>query len=759
MKTVLCATLALLITIPTVASAANCKDPNEERGSGLGPECAQLDPITIFGTAQNARDVAGGASVVTAADLDQFETTDIVRALRRVPGVSLQVEDGWALRPNISIRGTASDRSSRVTLLEDNVLIAPAPYAAPAAYYFPTFGRIHSVEVLKGPASITQGPYTVGGAVNLRSTPIPAGNRGFLQGELGSDATWRVHGWYGGGGERSRFLVETHQWQSEGYQSIDRSKADTGLQKEDYLAKLSFSSDPAATLYQELEIKLQYSEEDSQQSYLGLTDADFRAGELRRYGASLLDEMQNKHDQLVLTWRLQTPGGNGLSLTAYNNDTERDWYKTEGLDADGSDSPQNFRRVSWANVIAAVNRGEALGGVAASELQAILDGADTAPGAIQLRNNSREYYSRGLQAVFDTTLSSGMLTHSLQAGLRYHEDQEDRLQRNDNYQQLNGTLVLNELGLEGNAGNEIGNASAWAAYFYDRIDWGDWTLTPGLRYENIDLSRKRWLTNSEDPSSRSQDNFRDARENKVDVWLPGMGALYSLSASTRIVAGVHKGFAAPTNEPGVDPEESVNYELGLRHDTDHLSLEAVAFFNDYENLVGICTNSSGSDCNPGAAFNGDGVHVPGLEFTLATSFELGAGWQVPLQLVYTRMDAEFQTDFISNFFGDVRKGDPVPYVPDSQLWASVGLERNAWSFYLSGNHIGSVCTEASCGAFEKTESATLFDLSAHLHLGDSWELYGVVENLSDELYIAARDPYGARPNKARTFLLGAKYSF
>ncbi|MCU0990788.1 MAG: TonB-dependent receptor, partial [Xanthomonadales bacterium] len=613
MNPLLLAVAVLLIAIPTVASAASCEDPSRDSKTDRGLACAQLDPITIFGSAQTARDVAGGASAITAEDLDEFETTDVVRALRRVPGVALQVEDGWALRPNISIRGTAAERSSRVTLMEDNVLIAPAPYAAPAAYYFPTFGRIHSVEVLKGPSSITQGPSTIGGAINLRSTPVPAENSGFLQGEYGSDTTWRIHGWYGGGGDRSRFLAETHQWQSDGYQSIDRSDAGTGFQKEDYLAKLSFTSDPAATVYQQLEVRLHYAEEDSQQTYLGLADADFHADELRRYGASLLDEMQNQHDQLTLAWRLETQGGMGLTLTAYDNDL------------DGSEDPQSFRGTGWANVIAAVNRGMDLGGIAANGLQAILDGADTAEGSVQVRNNAREYYSRGLQAVFDTTLQSGAALHALQAGLRYHEDQEDRLQRNDNYQQLNGTLVLNARGLEGNAGNEINDATAWAAYLYDRIEWADWTLTPGLRYENIELNRQRWRTNSADPSSREPDNFRDSRENDVDVWLPGLGALYQLGAGTRIVAGVHKGFAAPSNEPGVEPEESVNYELGLRQDSGKLSLEAMAFFNDYENLVGLCTNSSGSNCEPGEAFNGEGVNVPGLEFALGTSFDAGAG--------------------------------------------------------------------------------------------------------------------------------------
>ena len=163
--------------------------------------------------------MAGGASLVSAEDLERFQPTDIVRAMRQVPGVSFQLEDGYGLRPNISIRGTATERSSRVTLMEDGVLIAPAPYTAPSAYYFPTFGRIHAIEVLKGPASITQGPYTVGGAINLLSTPIPDERAGMLRGEYGSDATWRLHGWYGSSDEQWGYLVETHQWQSDGFQT------------------------------------------------------------------------------------------------------------------------------------------------------------------------------------------------------------------------------------------------------------------------------------------------------------------------------------------------------------------------------------------------------------------------------------------------------------------------------------------------------------------------------------------------------------
>jgi len=198
-----------------------------------------IEEITIVGDREQSGQITGSAEFIGPEDLQKFEYTDVQRILRQAPGVSLQVEDGYGLRPNISIRGVPTERSGRVTLLEDNVLIAPAPYSAPSAYYFPTPGRMHAFEVVKGPAAITQGPYTVGGAFNMVSTPIPRDLSGFVLAEGGEDATYRLHAHYGGYTEAGfGFLVETHQWDSDGFQSIDRTSNDTGLDVEDYAAVL-----------------------------------------------------------------------------------------------------------------------------------------------------------------------------------------------------------------------------------------------------------------------------------------------------------------------------------------------------------------------------------------------------------------------------------------------------------------------------------------------------------------------------------------
>ena len=195
-----------------------CQFALGEEAEEAGDVYALLETVTIVGSREATHGVAGAANFIDEEQLAQFAHADVQRILRQVPGLSIQLEDGYGLRPTISIRGVATERSGRITLLEDGVLIAPAPYSAPSAYYFPTAGRMAAFEVVKGPSAITQGTYTIGGALNMVSTPVPGVRRGRLFAELGQHANRRLHASYGDrldGG--LGFLVETHQWGSDGY--------------------------------------------------------------------------------------------------------------------------------------------------------------------------------------------------------------------------------------------------------------------------------------------------------------------------------------------------------------------------------------------------------------------------------------------------------------------------------------------------------------------------------------------------------------
>lgn len=720
-----------------------------------------LEEVTIIGSRMRGEQVAGSAHYIDAAQIEQLGHTDIQRIVRQIPGVSVQVEDGYGLRPNISIRGVATERSGRITLLEDNVLIAPAPYSAPSAYYFPTVGRLAGIEVLKGPAAITQGPYTIGGALNMISTPIPDENQGRVVAEVAQDSTYRVHAHYGAQLDNGvGVLVETHQWQSDGFQDVDRG-GDSGLDVKDYMLKLSYAPDDSAHRF---ELKWQVADQNSDQSYLGLTDAAFANNGDRRYGLSTLDNIDTEHDQLILRHAWRISDNLKLTTTLYNNEHKRDWFKTEKLDVDGSSSAESFSGSSWFNVVQAINTNTSFAGQTSADLNAILEGTgDTAVGAIQIRSNAREYYSRGIQFGLSYDFATGDMSHELTAGLRIHKDQEDRLQRNSTYTQVNGALELADLGLLGNAGNRVQDADAIALHVYDRIQFGKWTLTPGLRYEDIEQSRTRWETRdgrTADPSSREADNFRSTRQNNTSVVLPGMGAIYQLNDVSSIFAGVHKGFTAPSNSPGVDEEEAINYELGYRFTGTAVRAEAALFRSDYDNLLGVCTASSGTDCEIGDAFNGDAATVQGLELVVEADLNQRGSVSIPVNFTYTYIDGTFDTDIAdTDFFGNVSAGDPIPYIPEHQMNAVVGLVKNKWGTFLSVSYVDEVCVRASCNEFERTENAVIVDISTNYQMTNSIEVFGRIENLTSAQDIMGRQPYGARPNKARTAALGVRMGF
>ena len=145
------------------------------------------------GGIMGALNLPGSVHYLSTKELNQFNTSNIHQILSQIPGVQIQEEDGYGLRPNIGLRGTGSERSSKITIMEDGVLAAPAPYAAPSAYYFPNVMRMSGVEVFKGSSQIKYGPYTTGGAVNFISTSIPDHLSGSVNLSLGSYNHRAIH--------------------------------------------------------------------------------------------------------------------------------------------------------------------------------------------------------------------------------------------------------------------------------------------------------------------------------------------------------------------------------------------------------------------------------------------------------------------------------------------------------------------------------------------------------------------------------------
>lgn len=735
----------LLLTLVSPVHAQPESGPDEEQDEAEQllfegqAEAFDFGTIRVMGQRQSDQNrVSGATSVIGERTLERDEYDDIHRILGHVPGVYIRGEEGYGLRPNIGLRGATTERSQKIALLEDGVLIGPAPYSAPAAYYFPMMSRMTGVEVVKGPAAIAQGPNTVGGALNVITRPVPPGREVGVDLAAGSNGYGRTHAYAGDGSMDAGWLVEGLHVRTDGFKELDGG-GDTGFEKSNLMLRGRLNPEFGNGTHR-FDLKLNVADEVSDETYLGLSDDDFARTPVRRYRASALDRMEWRHNQIQLRHHVELAPAMRLESVVYNHDFTRDWFKLNRFDTNRS-----LGQI-LANPDAGLNQ----------NFMAVLRGdkdSEVADETLMLGSNDRSYYSRGIQSVLHRENDWFGLPGDLTVGMRYHEDQVRRNHTEDGYVMAGGNLVNDGDPVEQTVLNRE-SAEAFSAWIRDEIRIDALTLSAGLRLEQIDY--------------RSEDDLAGTiTESDNSVLLPGLGAFYSLTDELGVFAGVHQGFVptGPRQPDTIEPEESTNYELGLRYQTAETQLELVGFYNDYSNLKGTCTFSSGcDDAARGEPFSGGAVEVYGLESSFARVFDLPGEWRVPLDITYTFTETGFLNEFDSDFplWGNVETGDRLPYMPRHQASLSLGLDAGPWAVTANVRHVGE--QEEQAGEGGPLEGATVpahtvVDLVGQYFISTPHTVYLKVDNLADESYLISRRPFGARPGKPRTVELGYKYRF
>ncbi len=746
--------LAAAIAFPTAAQEqpARTEEPAKQESeppqaregqSGEKPSTARVDEmIMVVGSAENLELIGGSADRLEGAELLRAQAgfADIHRILRSVPGVNIQEEDGYGLRPNIGMRGSGGERSANITLMEDGVLISPAPYAAPSAYYFPTAARMEAVEVRKGSSQIKFGPRTNGGALNLVSTRVPDANLDLLANVGGgNNATARGRLTVGGNSGRWGWMLETYQIRTDGFKQVDGG-GDAGFRLSDYLGKMRYRSVGRGTSFHEIEAKVGYTDQVSDETYLGLTDLDFAAQPNRRYAASQHDQIDLEHSQVQLRHYGVLSAAVDVTTVVYRNDFRRDWYKLQS--------------VAGASLSSVLDTPD----VYADEL-AILRGAESTPDALKQRHNNRSYFGEGIQTVVGLHTGGAATSHDLEVGVRYHVDREDRFQSEDGYQMIGGQKLLTSVGAPGSQSNRVSDARAWALFAQDRAVLGKLGITPGLRFETIGMTRTDYEKDDPDRSAASR-----VRDSRVNVLVPGIGLDYRVGDDGMLFAGVHRGFAPPA--PGaaaeVEAETSVNYELGGRYRGLGGAFSAAGFFNGYVNLLGNDTLSGGGQ-GTGDQFNGGKARVWGAEVSGTWNIAPAqASVGVPVSLGYTWTRGEFLSSFESDYepWGEVEAGDEIPYLPEHQVHISGGVQGSAWDAYATLTAGSAMRTVAGRGPIELgtgTEAFAVVDLTAGWNLGTDTRLNATLQNVFDVAHVAARRPAGVRPGLSRTIAVGVTY--
>ncbi|MDQ3367097.1 MAG: TonB-dependent receptor [Myxococcota bacterium] len=732
---------------PTQPPAAEVTEQVEPAPPPPAPEPTPADPQA--GNEQAAdetieivdRAPPGARAELTADTLERDEHDDLHKVLRGIAGVYLRDEDGYGLRPNIGMRGAAADRSAKITLMEDGVLIAPAPYTAPAAYYVPLVTRLSRIEVTKGPSAIRFGPNTVGGAVDLISEPLPGERMGYVDVAGGSDLYGKLHARAAERRARWGVMAEYVKLRTDGFKELDNGDT-TGFDKDDVSLLGRVMSEASAATYHQLDLRLGYGEETSHETYTGLSDVDFAASPQRRYLGSQLDEMTWDHWRMRATHRVDVGSHTRIETAAYRHKFHRAWGKVDGFVGQRDFYDLLARPMAGANAIySAILKGEA--DTSSPEEQLILG------------TNDRRFTSQGIQTVLATEQSTGPIKHHVDAGVRIHFDRADRRRYEDAFDMTGGELARSsrprQLVVDSRA-----ETIALATFAEDRLHYKRLELSVGARLELIDYRFVDQMT-------------REKHEGDYAVLIPGAGLEYHVTDEASVLAGVHRGFVpvAPSADAGIRPEASISYEAGGRWRGHILNADLIGFVSDYSNLKGSCTLAAGcTEVQEGQEYNGGEVLVWGAEAQIGGELPLHERRKIslPFALAYTLTRSSFQHSFASEFggWGTVEEGDELPYLPRHQLAVSASAKTPRYEVGASARYQGAGRDVAGQGEIADTErTAALFtvDLSVHARLHALAELYATCSNLLDEQVIISRRPYGARPNPPRMFAIGYKARF
>jgi Fe(3+) dicitrate transport protein len=682
-------------------------------------EAIQVVAERIAGTPERISRIPGSVDMIDRATLDTSNVFTVNEALRKVPGIFARDEEGLGLRPNIGLRGTNPNRSSRVLLLEDGIPLTYAPYGDNASYYHPPIDRFESVEILKGAGQIAYGPMTVGGVINYVTPTPPVGPRGSVSFTGGNRDYVNAQGNYGATSGKVGYLFDYMRKQGDGA----RDNVSSSLN--DVNGKSVIAINPSQTVT----VRGNYYSEDSNITYSGLRQAEWDADP--RGNVFKNDFFYIDRGGASATHLFAPAGSVALSTTVYTSVFRRHWWRQS------SNSGQRPNDASDPNCGGMSNLSTTCG----------------------IEGRLRLYRVAGVEPRLHALHNLFGVTAEGDYGLRVHHEEQDRIQKNGDTPTARDGVVVES--------NERVN-TAFAAFVQQRLRFGNVSVTPGLRVEHVLYSRVNRLRDASGTTSVTQ-------------LIPGIGVAHSPAADVTWFAGLHRGFAPPRTEDiinnntggviDLDPELSWNFELGARTQLrPGVNVDATFFRMDYENQVVPASVAGGV----GATLtNGGETLHQGFEGSVrldtATLFGLSQNLYVRGAFTFVPVARFDGTRFssVSGFSNVSISGNRLPYAPEQLLTVGVGyafagrLDTLIEAVRVSdqfGDDLNTVAGTAD-GQRGLIPAHTTWNAAANYRLPKyDATLFVTVKNVLDTLYIADRSR-GLLPGTPRLVHAGVKVRF
>lgn len=664
--------LITVIISPALTNAEMPVDVATPTEAGTAEKVEEQKPLRVpltevIGTGPEAMEhIPGSGRVITKERLEQNHRFTINEALREVPGVHVRDEDGLGIRPNIGIRGLDPTRSRKVHIMEDGVPIMLMPYGDPSSYYFPPIFRFDRIEVLKGSGQLLYGPQNIGGVMNFITRMPSAQPEGHFQFWGGNNNYLNTHFDYGGTWGKSGYLVDYTHYQSDTPRFLNiRAKVDD----------LTFKTVQELSDRTQIMAKFNYYREDSGIGYQGLTESEW--GSARGQDRQTLFTNDN-FDFRRMGAHVAVNHMFTANLTSTTNFfghyIARDWTR------------QAIAQVNTSGDGCTIDPFNTSNAICANATQAV-------PGSGQI-TNAREYWVYGVEPRFHYNHSLLGINAEADFGARYMYEMSDRIQ----YQNRVTTGPAFSCFAPGQntclGESNLRTTNAYALFFQERLIFGQFTITPGVRVEHINYDQNNRLANS------GAGNFGKTHFTEV---LPGVGITYSPVKDHTIFFGAHRGMSPPQVSDAITlgtaavvdlgPELSWTYELGTRGNLAHWAgYEFTLFQMDFSNQ--IITQSAAGGVGSTLTSAGETRHR-GIEFATRLDLldavtgknrdqdiilDLNYTWVAQAEFVGTRNSSIGGISLLPGEAATVSvSGNRLPYSPKHLLTAGIGYSNRAFA--------------------------------------------------------------------------------
>ncbi|MBF6639191.1 TonB-dependent siderophore receptor [Rouxiella silvae] len=701
--------LAASVALALPVHAEDTKTQNDKPGDTISVVGNWLDNPDTSTVLLNH---AGARSIVTQKQIHELGDQTVADTLRGVPGVQVRDSNGTGgsdISLNVGVRGLTSRLSPRSTILMDGVPLAVAPYGQPQLSMAPLgVGNLQSVDVIRGGGAVRYGPQNVGGVINFVTKDIPK--------DFGGSVSAQTQGASHGG------LKTLNSFSLGG-------TADNGFGAEILYSGLhgqGYRENNDNTDIDDFMLKTRYA----------ITDHDELLANFHYYDATS-----------------GMPGGLSAKQYAQNPfQSTRPWDQFEGRRKDMSfkyKHQEDDKQFELLTYFTDSFRG--------SSIESVGTGKNV--GQNRLAAYPRHYTTYAIEPSYSQLFRFWDMAHEVTVGYRYLNETMDEKAFQSGWYDPATTFSVPDSG-ERYYQHTSGGTAANAFYIDDAINVGNWTITPGIRYESI--------------KTHVNDSFANiSREKQYSQPLPSLNVMYHLTDSWNLFANANtsfgsmqyfqltKGGSGNQPAPGLTPEKAHTYEVGTRYDDTIIKAELTAFYINFDNQLQYIDNTVGWT-NLGATKH-KGIETAFSYDLSGLSHKLDG---VSVYTSYTYTKAETQDGAFA--------GKDLPFYSRQVFTAGTRYETGNWVWNVDsyaqskqsspGTGTQYITDESADGQYGNIMGYMVWNARGEYHFGKEFSNLTVgagIKNLFDQRYFTRSNDnnFGKYVGEPRTFYVQGSIDF